>query len=151
MAALALAWSDFVIVPSACAVAPNARPRAAARMVTLVLVIVFTLVGWGCWIPTIRPCPARVGLPAHTALCALPDRPGAASRARWPGKAMSAPKPIQLILARQLASSLAVPILLVDTHGTLVYYNEPAEQILGQRFEETGEMRADVWSKIFAV
>jgi PAS domain-containing protein len=64
---------------------------------------------------------------------------------------MSAPKPIQLILARQLASSLAVPILLVDTEGTLVYYNEPAEDILGQRFEETGEMRVDAWSKIFAV
>jgi PAS domain-containing protein len=64
---------------------------------------------------------------------------------------MSAPKPIQLILARQLASSLAVPILLVDTHGTLVYYNEPAEAILDQRFEETGEMRVDAWSKIFAV
>jgi len=64
---------------------------------------------------------------------------------------MSAPKPIQLILARQLASSLAVPILLVDTQGTLVYYNEPAETILDQRFEETGEMRVDAWSKIFAV
>jgi len=64
---------------------------------------------------------------------------------------MSAPKPIQLILARQLASSLAVPILLVDTEGTLVYYNEPAEAILDQRFEETGEMRVDAWSKIFAV
>ena len=64
---------------------------------------------------------------------------------------MSAPKPIQLILARQLASSLAVPILLVDTQGTLVYYNEPAEAILDQRFEETGEMRVDAWSKIFAV
>ena len=64
---------------------------------------------------------------------------------------MSAPKPIQLILARQLASSLAVPILLVDTEGTLVYYNEPAEEILDQRFEETGEMRVDAWSKIFAV
>jgi PAS domain-containing protein len=64
---------------------------------------------------------------------------------------MAAPKPIQLILARQLASSLAVPILLVDTEGTLVYYNEPAEAILDQRFEETGEMRVDAWSKIFAV
>ncbi|HUQ28903.1 MAG TPA: hypothetical protein VM051_09935 [Usitatibacter sp.] len=64
---------------------------------------------------------------------------------------MSAPKPIQLILARQLASSLAVPILLVDTEGTLVFYNEPAEEILDQRFEETGEMRADAWSRIFAL
>jgi PAS domain-containing protein len=65
--------------------------------------------------------------------------------------AMSAPKPIQLILARQLASSLAVPILLVDTEGTLVFYNEPAELILDQRFDETGEIPADTWSKLFAV
>ena len=46
---------------------------------------------------------------------------------------MAAPKPIQIILARQLASSLDMPILLVDTLGTLIYYNEPAEAILGQR------------------
>ena len=64
---------------------------------------------------------------------------------------ISAPKPIQLILARQLASSLAVPILLVDTEGTLIFYNEPAELILDQRFEETGEMSADAWSKLFAL
>ena len=64
---------------------------------------------------------------------------------------MPSPKPIQLILARQLASSLAMPILIVDTEGTLVYYNEPAEVILDQRFEETGEMPADEWSALFAV
>jgi PAS domain-containing protein len=64
---------------------------------------------------------------------------------------MSSPKPIQLILARQLASSLAVPILLVDTAGTLIYYNEPAEVILDQRFEESGEMAADTWSGRFAL
>ena len=64
---------------------------------------------------------------------------------------MSSPKPIQIILARQLASSLAMPILIVDTEGTLIYYNEPAEGILDQRFEETGEMAADVWSVPFAV
>jgi PAS domain-containing protein len=54
-------------------------------------------------------------------------------------------------LARQLASSLAMPILIVDTDGTLIFYNEPAEVILDQRFEETGEMPADVWSGRFAV
>ena len=64
---------------------------------------------------------------------------------------MSSPKPIQLILARQLASSLATPILIVDTDGTLIYYNEPAEVILDQRFDETGEMAADAWSGRFAV
>ena len=55
------------------------------------------------------------------------------------------------ILARQLASSLAMPIVLVDTEGTLIYYNEPAEAILNQRYDETGEMSADEWSKLFAV
>jgi PAS domain-containing protein len=64
---------------------------------------------------------------------------------------MSAPKPIQMILARQLASGLAMPILLVDTGGTLIYYNEPAEAILDQRFEETGEMAAEEWTARFAL
>ena len=64
---------------------------------------------------------------------------------------MSSSKPIQLILARQLASSLAMPILLVDTEGTLIYFNEPAEMILNQRFEETGEISADTWSTLFAL
>lgn len=64
---------------------------------------------------------------------------------------MSSQKPIQLILARQLAGSLAMPILLLDTAGTLIFYNEPAEAILGQRFEETGEIAADTWSTLFAL
>jgi PAS domain-containing protein len=64
---------------------------------------------------------------------------------------MSSTKPIQLILARQLASCLAMPILLVDTEGTLIYFNEPAEAILNQRFEETGEIAADTWSTLFAL
>ena len=44
-----------------------------------------------------------------------------------------------------------MPILLVDTTGTLIFYNEPAEAILGQRFEETGEIAADTWSRLFAL
>jgi PAS domain-containing protein len=67
------------------------------------------------------------------------------------GNPMSSPKPIQIILARQLASSLAVPILLVDPEGTLIFYNESAEVILDQRFEETGEMPADAWTGLFAI
>jgi PAS domain-containing protein len=64
---------------------------------------------------------------------------------------MPSAKPIQLILARQLASSLAMPILLVDTEGTLIYFNEPAENILNQRFEETGEIALDTWTTVFAL
>ena len=44
-----------------------------------------------------------------------------------------------------------MPIVLVDTEGTLIFYNEPAEVILGQRFEETGEISADTWGKLFAL
>ena len=56
---------------------------------------------------------------------------------------------IEMILVRQLASYLAMPIFIVDPQGTLVFYNEPAESILGRRFEETGEMPIDEWSTIF--
>ena len=59
-------------------------------------------------------------------------------------------KPIELILARQLASYLAMPIFLVDAAGTLVFYNEPAERVLGRRFDETGEMSATEWADVFA-
>lgn len=62
---------------------------------------------------------------------------------------MSSQKEIELILARQLASHLAMPIFIVDPPGNLIYYNEPAELILGRRFEETGEMPVGVWSTIY--
>src|SRR5215510_10596854 len=64
---------------------------------------------------------------------------------------MSTAKPIQLILARQLASCVAMPVLLLDAEGTLIYYNEPAEPLVGQRFEETGEIPADEWPELVIV
>ncbi|TMG82328.1 MAG: hypothetical protein E6H78_14950 [Betaproteobacteria bacterium] len=64
---------------------------------------------------------------------------------------MSTSKGIQIILARQLASCVAMPILLVDAEGTLIFYNEPAEAILNQRFEETGEIPSDEWNRLVAV
>lgn len=56
---------------------------------------------------------------------------------------------IEVILLRQLASYLAVPIFIVDPSGTLLFYNEPAEALLGQRFEETGAMAAAEWATSF--
>jgi PAS domain-containing protein len=58
-------------------------------------------------------------------------------------------KEVELILTRQLAEYLAMPIFLVDPVGTLIFYNEPAERLLGKRFEETGEMPAGEWTTIF--
>ena len=56
--------------------------------------------------------------------------------------------PIQIILTRQLAGYLSVPLFLVDPKGDLLFYNEPAEAILGRRFDETGAMPAAVWSSM---
>ena len=47
---------------------------------------------------------------------------------------------VEMILVRQLAGYLFVPALVMDTTGTVVFYNEPAERILGVRFEETGRL-----------
>jgi len=47
---------------------------------------------------------------------------------------------VEMILVRQLASYLFVPVIVVDTTETIVFYNEPAERILGVRFEETGRI-----------
>jgi PAS domain-containing protein len=56
---------------------------------------------------------------------------------------------IEVILARHLASYLAMPIFIVDPEGTLLFYNPPAEAILGPRFAETGPMPIHDWSTIF--
>lgn len=50
---------------------------------------------------------------------------------------------------RDLAESLAVAVFIVDRAGTLLYYNPPAETLLGKRFAETGELAAGVWSRLF--
>ena len=60
------------------------------------------------------------------------ERPTAATRPGFPDNA------IELILARQVASYLALPIVLTDADGDLVFYNEPAEELLGLRFDSTG-------------
>ena len=53
---------------------------------------------------------------------------------------------IELILMRELASSLAMAIFVVGPNGDLLYYNETAEHLLGTRFEETGEMPMEEWA-----
>lgn len=56
---------------------------------------------------------------------------------------------IEVILSRHLAEYLAMPIFLVNPDGDLVFYNEPAEAILGKRYSETGPMPASEWSTAF--
>jgi PAS domain-containing protein len=56
---------------------------------------------------------------------------------------------IEIILNRQLADCLSIPVFITDTSGNLIFYNEAAEEILGKRFEETGEMPVEEWSTVF--
>jgi PAS domain-containing protein len=58
---------------------------------------------------------------------------------------MSAQKPLELILARNLLASISTPAFLVSDHGSLLFFNEAAAAMLGRRFEETGVMTADTW------
>src|SRR5262245_16421523 len=40
-------------------------------------------------------------------------------------------------------------IFVVDPDGSLIFYNEPAEALLGTRFEETGPMLMEDWARMF--
>ena len=54
-------------------------------------------------------------------------------------------KQLLLILAREFTSNLSTPSLIADADGTLVFYNEAAEAVVGRRFSETGEMPLEEW------
>jgi PAS domain-containing protein len=47
-----------------------------------------------------------------------------------------------MILARELGANLATPMFLIDKEGTLVFYNEAAELLIGRPFAELGEIPA---------
>lgn len=58
-------------------------------------------------------------------------------------------KHLVLILAREFASNLATPTLLADDQGTLIFYNEAAEEVVGMPFAEAGEIPIDDWTARF--
>jgi PAS domain-containing protein len=59
-------------------------------------------------------------------------------------------KHLVLILARSWASNLATPVFIADETGTVVYYNEAAEDVTGAPFSEAGERPMDDWTASFA-
>jgi len=61
----------------------------------------------------------------------------------------TAQRPLELILARNLMTSLSTPAFLVDADGQLVFYNEAASALLGKRFEEMGPMGPEEWGGAF--
>jgi PAS domain-containing protein len=60
-----------------------------------------------------------------------------------------AQRPLELILARNLLSSLSTPAFLANQPGDIVFYNEAAGTLLGRRFEENGAMSAQDWVEAF--
>lgn len=58
-------------------------------------------------------------------------------------------KHLVLILAREFASKLATPMFISDADGNLVFFNEPAGQVLGRTFSEVGELPASRWAELF--
>lgn len=59
------------------------------------------------------------------------------------GSAGSGTRSLPLILARELAANLATPMFLIDGEGTLVYFNEAAELMLGRTFADVGAITAN--------
>ena len=58
-------------------------------------------------------------------------------------------KPLELILARNLLTSISTPAFLLDDHARLVFYNEAAGALLGAPFEESGRMDPEEWTATF--
>jgi PAS domain-containing protein len=58
---------------------------------------------------------------------------------------------VGLILMRQLASGLAVPTIIFDESGGTLFYNDPAAMLLGQRFEDIGELPLDQTARVFSL
>jgi PAS domain-containing protein len=58
---------------------------------------------------------------------------------RVPHNRLMPQQDVGLILMRQLASGLAVPTILFDDAGDLLFYNEAAAHLIGQPFEDAGD------------
>jgi PAS domain-containing protein len=54
-----------------------------------------------------------------------------------------------MIQARSLAASLTTACFLVDSTGTLVFFNQAAGELLGLDFEEAGPMDPGTWGTKF--
>ena len=61
----------------------------------------------------------------------------------------SAQKPLEVILARNLITSLSTAAFLVGDDGSLLFYNEAAGALLGMPFEDAGRMPASEWLETF--
>jgi PAS domain-containing protein len=57
------------------------------------------------------------------------------------------PRPLLLVQARNLITNLALPALLTDHDGGLLFFNDAAAAELGRGFEEIGPLPRDEWAR----
>ena len=58
---------------------------------------------------------------------------------------------LPLILAREFAANVATPFAVIDDEGALVFFNERAEEIIGESPAELGELSEEEWRARFSV
>ena len=56
-------------------------------------------------------------------------------------------KPLLLVQARNLITNLALPALLTDADGQLLFFNDAAAALLGRGFEEVGRLPREDWAR----
>jgi PAS domain-containing protein len=61
----------------------------------------------------------------------------------------TAEQPLELILARNLISIVSLAAILVDVEGDIVFYNDPAAEVIGSPFEEIGTLTREEWNERF--
>ena len=58
-------------------------------------------------------------------------------------------RPLELILARNLLTTVSTPAFLIDENAALVFYNEAAGALLGRSFEDVGRMTPEDWTSTY--
>jgi PAS domain-containing protein len=54
-------------------------------------------------------------------------------------------QPLELILARNLVSLIALAAVLIDVNGAIIFFNDAAAEFFGGLFEETGAVPLARW------
>jgi len=62
-----------------------------------------------------------------------------------------AQQPVELILFRQLAGYLSMPVFIVGPDESLAFYNEAAEPLVGRPFSQVGTVMLDDINGLFQV
>ena len=64
---------------------------------------------------------------------------------------MAAAPSLALILAREFAANVATPFLVIDRDGTLVYFNEHAERLIGSTSGDLCPLPESAWRQRFSI